>query len=325
MRITVLGAGAWGTTLARHLFNSEHTVTLWAHEPARLVEIRQSGENRRYLPGVRLPSEIILEGDLFKAIDGADCVLVAVPSKTFRQITANLKNFNGIAISVTKGIEYESCLTMSAILQEQAPMAKIATLSGPSIAPEVARGIPTAVVAASGCKETAIAAQGLFHGNILRVYTSDDIVGVELGGALKNVMAIAAGVSDGLGFGDNSKSALLTRCLVEMKRLGVACGAQPETFHGLSGLGDLAVTFFSKVSRNRTFGERLGKGEPVDKILNSMVNVVEGYFTTRAAYRLARKHNVYIPIIDEVYSVLYKGKSPEQALLDLLSRDAKPE
>ena len=321
----MLGAGAWGTTLARHLFNSEHTVTLWAHEPARLVEIRQSGENRRYLPGVPLPSEIKLEGNLFKAIDGAECVLVAVPSKAFRQITANLKNFNGIAISVTKGIEYESCLTMSAILQEQAPMSKIATLSGPSIAPEVARGIPTAVVAASSSSETAIAVQGLFHGNILRVYTSDDIVGVELGGALKNVMAIAAGVSDGLGFGDNSKSALLTRCLVEMKRLGVVCGAKPETFHGLSGLGDLAVTFFSKVSRNRTFGERLGKGEPVDEILNSMVNVVEGYFTTRAAYRLARKLNVYTPIIDEVYSVLYEGKSPEKALLDLLSRDAKPE
>ncbi|HON06920.1 MAG TPA: NAD(P)H-dependent glycerol-3-phosphate dehydrogenase [Verrucomicrobiota bacterium] len=325
MRITVLGAGAWGTTLARHLFNSEHTVTLWAHEPARLVEIRQSGENRRYLPGVRLPSEIILEGDFFKAINGADCVLVAVPSKAFRQITANLKNFNGIAISVTKGIEYERCLTMSAILQEQAPMSKIATLSGPSIAPEVARGIPTAVVAASSSSETAIAVQGLFHGNILRVYTSDDTVGVELGGALKNVMAIAAGVSDGLGFGDNSKSALLTRCLVEMKRLGVVCGAKPETFNGLSGLGDLAVTFFSKVSRNRTFGERLGRGEPVDEILNSMVNVVEGYFTTRAAYRLARKLNVYTPIIDEVYSVLYEGKSPEKALLDLLSRDAKPE
>ncbi len=325
MRITVLGAGAWGTTLARHLFNSQHTVTLWAHEPARLEEIRQSGENRRYLPGIRLPSEIKLEGNLSKAIDDVECILVAVPSKAFRQITANLKNFNGIALSVTKGIEYDTSLTMSAVLKEQAPLAKIATLSGPSIAPEVARGIPTAVVAASSCKDTTLAAQGLFHGNILRVYSSNDVMGVELGGALKNVMAIAAGVSDGLGFGDNSKSALLTRCLLEMKRLGVACGAQPETFHGLSGLGDLAVTFFSKVSRNRTFGERLGKGESVDNILNSMINVVEGYFTTRAAYRLARKLNVYTPIIDEVYSVLYEGKSPEQSLLDLLSRDAKPE
>jgi glycerol-3-phosphate dehydrogenase (NAD(P)+) len=214
---------------------------------------------------------------------------------------------------------------MSGILEEESPEATIATLSGPSIAPEVARGIPTAVVAASKCKQAAVLVQNLFHGNILRVYTSDDVIGVELGGALKNVMAIAAGVCDGLGFGDNSKSALLTRCLVEMRRLGVACGARSETFNGLSGLGDLAVTFFSKSSRNRTFGERLGKGESVQQILNSMVNVVEGYFTAKAAYRLARKLNVYTPIIDEVYAMLYEGKSPYNALMSLMNRDGKPE
>lgn len=325
MKIAVLGAGAWGTTLARHLVNSGHNVTLWAHEPSRIDEIKRLGENRRYLPGVLLPSGINLETEISKAIDGAESVLVAVPSRVFRQITANLKDFTGVAISVTKGIEYESCLTMSGILEQQAPESTIATLSGPSIAPEVARGIPTAVVAASKCSKTAALVQGLFHGSILRVYTSDDVIGVELGGALKNVMAIAAGVSDGLGFGDNSKSALLTRCLVEMRRLGVACGAKPETFNGLSGLGDLAVTFFSKLSRNRTFGERLGRGESVEQALNSMVNVVEGYFTTKAAHRLARRLNVYTPIIDEVYAILYEGKSPAQALIDLMNRDAKPE
>jgi glycerol-3-phosphate dehydrogenase (NAD(P)+) len=325
MKIAVLGAGAWGTTLARHLCDSGNDVTLWAHEPARLEEIRQFGENRRYLPGVQLPSAIKLEPDIHAAVSRAECVLVAVPSKVFRNITTHLREFDGIAVSVTKGIEYETCLTMSGILEENAPEARIASLSGPSIAPEVARGIPTAVVAASKCEKTAKTVQSLFHGNILRVYTSDDTIGVELGGALKNVMAIAAGISDGLGFGDNSKSALLTRCLVEMRRLGVACGAKPETFFGLSGLGDLTVTFFSKLSRNRTFGERIGRGESVSEILASMVNVVEGYPTTKAAYKLARKLNVYTPIIDEVYATLYEGKSPRQALIDLMNRDAKPE
>lgn len=325
MDITVLGAGAWGTTLARHLVNSGHNVILWAHEPSRVEEIRRNGENRKYLPGVSLPEQIKIENNIQKSIDGANCVLVAVPSRVFREITSHLKDFTGVAISVTKGIEYESCLTMSGILTEQSPKSTIATLSGPSIAPEVARGIPTAVVAASKCNQTAILVQSLFHGNILRVYTSDDVIGVELGGALKNVMAIAAGVCDGLGFGDNSKSALLTRCLVEMRRLGVACGARSETFNGLSGLGDLAVTFFSKLSRNRTFGERLGRGESVEQALNSMVNVVEGYFTAKAAYRLARKLNVYTPIIDEVYAMLYEGKSPQEALTTLMNREGKPE
>lgn len=325
MKVAVLGAGAWGTTLARHLYNSGNDVVLWAHEPARLEEIRRFGENRRYLPGVALPAQIQLQPDIRAAINSAECVLIAVPSKVFREITANLQDFEGIAVSVTKGIEYETCLTMSGILEENAKMAKVASLSGPSLAPEVARGIPTAVVAASKCEETAKTVQNLFHGNILRVYTSDDVIGVELGGALKNVMAIAAGICDGLGFGDNSKSALLTRCLVEMRRLGVARGAKPETFFGLSGLGDLTVTFFSRLSRNRAFGERIGKGEPVHEILNSMLNVVEGYPTTRAAYKLARTLGVYTPIIDEVYATLYENKSPAQALADLMNRDAKPE
>ncbi|MCX7871683.1 MAG: NAD(P)-dependent glycerol-3-phosphate dehydrogenase [Verrucomicrobiae bacterium] len=325
MKIAVLGAGAWGTTLARHLCNSGNEVVLWAHEPARLEEIRRYGENRRYLPGVPLPEKIQLQSDIQIAIKDVECVLIATPSKVFREITLNLREFKGVAVSVTKGIEYDTCLTMSGILEENAPHASIATLSGPSIAPEVARGIPTAVVSASKCEETSKLVQSLFHGNILRVYRSDDVIGVELGGALKNVMAIAAGVCDGLGFGDNSKSALLTRCLVEMRRLGIACGAKPETFFGLSGVGDLTVTFFSRLSRNRTFGERIGKGEPVEHVISSMVNVVEGYHTAKAAYKLARKLNVYTPIIDEVYATLYEGKSPSKALIDLMNRDAKPE
>lgn len=325
MKIAVLGAGAWGTALSRHLSMCGHNITLWAHDPARLDEIRQSGENRRYLPDVLLPSEIKLESNIYRAITDVECILIAVPSKAFREITKNISSFNGVVISVTKGIEYETCLTMSGILKEQVPGAKIASLSGPSIAPEVARQIPTAVVAASEDPQIAQLVQSLFHGNTMRVYTSTDILGVELGGALKNVMAIAAGVCDGLGFGDNSKSALLTRCLVEMRRLGVACGARAETFLGLSGLGDLVVTFFSKFSRNRNFGERLGRGESVEKILSSMVNVVEGYPTTKSAYKLSKIKNVYTPIIDEVYKMLYEGKAPEQVLTDVMSRDSKPE
>jgi glycerol-3-phosphate dehydrogenase (NAD(P)+) len=325
MKITVLGAGAWGTALTRLLHQGGHEVTLWGHIAEWLDEIHQTGRNDRFLPGIEVPREVVLQGNLPRAIEAAECIVVAVPSQPFRQVTRQLAHYSGLIASVTKGIEYDSGLTMCGVLAENAPKAKCAALSGPTFAVEVARDIPTAIVAASHDADTAGKVQRLFSRPTFRVYTSTDLLGVELGGALKNVIAIAAGTGDGLGFGDNSKAALVTRAIVEMRRLGVACGAQAETFTGLSGLGDLMVTCFSKHSRNRGFGERVGRGEKPADIAASMVAVAEGYPTARSAYQVARKHGVVTPIIDEVYAMLYEGKNVAQAFRDLMSRDLKPE
>jgi glycerol-3-phosphate dehydrogenase (NAD(P)+) len=325
MKITVLGAGAWGTALARLLHQAGDEVTLWGHVAEWLEEIRQTGRNERFLPDIAVPREIALQADLPKAIEAAECLVVAVPSQPFREVTRHLAGYTGIIVSVTKGIEYDTGLTMCGVLAETAPKAKCAVLSGPTFAIEVARDIPTAIVAASRDADTAGQVQKVFSRPSFRVYTSSDLLGVELGGALKNVIAIAAGTSDGLGFGDNSKAALVTRAIVEIRRLGVACGAQPETFTGLSGLGDLMVTCFSKHSRNRGFGERVGRGEKPADIAASMLAVAEGYPTARSAYQLARKHGVTTPVIDEVYAMLYEGKNVAQAVRDLMSRGLKPE
>jgi glycerol-3-phosphate dehydrogenase (NAD(P)+) len=325
MNVTVLGAGAWGTALAVLLQRGGHHVTLWGHDAAYLAELRKSAKNERYLPGIALPTEWQLEANLAAAISSAECVVVAVPSKAFREVTTALANFAGILVSVTKGLEHETGLTMCGILAANAPRASHAALSGPSLALEVARGIPTAIVAASNDAEVANTVQTLFHRPAFRVYTTTDIAGVELGGALKNVIAIAAGVCDGLGFGDNSKASLVTRGIVEMRRLGIACGAQAETFAGLSGMGDLMVTCFSKLSRNRGFGERVGRGEKPDAILASMTSVAEGYPTARSACHLARKLDISTPIIDEVYAMLYEGKNVRQAVQDLTTRESKAE
>jgi glycerol-3-phosphate dehydrogenase (NAD(P)+) len=228
-------------------------------------------------------------------------------------------------VSVTKGIEFETGLTMTDILKENSPRSRVVAMSGPTLAMEVARGIPTAIVAASTDLAAAQTVQGVFHSPAFRVYTSPDLHGVELGGALKNVIAIGAGVCDGLGFGDNSKAALLTRAVSEMRRLGVACGAQADTFTGMSGLGDLMVTCFSKLSRNRGFGERLGKGEKAEAIVASMTAVAEGYPTARSARALARKHGIETPIIEGVYAMCYEGKNVRQAVHDLTARESKAE
>jgi glycerol-3-phosphate dehydrogenase (NAD(P)+) len=325
MKITVLGAGAWGTALARLLQQGGDTVTLWGHVAEWLEEIRQTGRNDRFLPGIEVPREVGLQSDLPRAIQHAEGIVVAVPSQPFREVTRNLRDYSGFVVSVTKGIEYDTGLTMCGILKENAPKAKSAALSGPTFAVEVARDIPTAIVAASRDEATAGRVQMLFNRPTFRVYTGGDLLGVELGGALKNVIAIAAGIGDGLGFGDNSKAALVTRAIVEIRRLGEACGAQGETFTGLSGLGDLMVTCFSKHSRNRGFGERVGKGEKPAAIAASMLAVAEGYPTARSAYRLAQQHRISTPIVDEVYAMLYEGKDVRQAVRDLMSRDPKPE
>jgi glycerol-3-phosphate dehydrogenase (NAD(P)+) len=218
MKVTVLGAGAWGTALARVLSDGKNSVTLWGHDPAHLEDLRKTGRNERYLPGIPLPKDLRLETDLAKSITGTEGIIVAVPSKAFRNVTKSLADFSGVAVSVTKGIEHETGLTMCGLLKQNAPRVKTAALSGPSLALEVARGVPTAIVAASTDTATAVSVQKLFHRPTFRVYTSNDLIGVELGGALKNVIAIAAGVCDGLGFGDNSKAALVTRGLAEIRR-----------------------------------------------------------------------------------------------------------
>ncbi len=325
MKITVLGAGAWGTALARLLHCGKNEIVLWGHVPEWLEEIRSTGRNDRFLPGIDLPTELCLEADIQRAITKAECVVVAVPSQPFRGVTRALADYSGIVVSVTKGIEYDTGLTMSGVLAQNAPSATCAALSGPSFAIEVARDIPTAIVAASRDPKIAETVQNLFSHPTFRVYTSADILGVELGGALKNVIAIAAGIGDGLGFGDNSKAALVTRAIVEIRRLGVACGAEADTFTGLSGLGDLMVTCFSRLSRNRGFGERVGHGEKPPDIAASTLAVAEGYPTARSAYQLAGKLGVVTPVINEVYAMLYEGKNIAQAVRDLMSRDLKSE
>lgn len=325
MKITVLGAGAWGTALARMLVLRGHRVTLWDYFPETIAVIRGARCNERYLPGIELPPALQAEADANLAMADAELVVVASVSKSFRSITRCLGAFDGIVVSVTKGIELETVKTMTDILRENSPRSRIVAMSGPTLAMEVARGIPTAIVAASADEAAAQTVQSLFHSAAFRVYTSADVHGVELGGALKNVIAIGAGVCDGLGFGDNSKAALVTRAIAEMRRLGVACGAQADTFTGLSGLGDLMVTCFSKLSRNRGFGERLGRGEKAEAILASMVAVAEGYPTARSAHELARKRNVVTPVMDEVYAMLYEGKDVRQAVQDLTARESKAE
>jgi glycerol-3-phosphate dehydrogenase (NAD(P)+) len=325
VKTTVLGAGAWGTALARLLVQGGQTVTIWGHDAAHLEEMQRTRRNECYLPGVELPAELRCEPDVTKAIAGCEAVVVAVPSKAFRDVTRALAGFRGVAVSVTKGIEHETGLTMCGVLAANAPRAKLAALSGPSLAPEVARDVPSAVVAASEDAAVAQRVQALFHRRGFRVYTSIDLLGVELGGALKNVIAIAAGACDGLGFGDNSKAGLITRGIAEMRRLGVAAGAQGETFSGLSGLGDLVVTCFSRLSRNRTLGECLGRGERLADIIAGTSSVAEGVPTARSAHELARRLCVETPILDEVYAMLYEAKNLKQALSDLMGRESRAE
>ena len=324
MNIAVLGAGAWGTALAKVLHENGNAVTLWDIATATLDELR-TGRSERYLPGVSLPTDWRIEPDFAKAVGGRECLVIAIPSQSFRQVATKLKGHPALLVSVTKGIEFETGETMSSILREQVPANRVAALSGPSFAREVASGIPTTVVCASESDQTARTVQGMFHRPEFRIYRSADILGVEYGGALKNVIAIAAGVSDGLGYGDNTKAGLVTRALSELRRLGMACGAQAETFAGLSGLGDLMLTCFSKQSRNRDLGERLGRGETMEAIQASHPKLAEGYPTARSAYRLARDKDVPTPIMDEVYSLLYEGKEPKAAVRDLITRAFKAE
>jgi len=330
MRVAVLGDGGWGTALALTLFRNGRIPRVWGPSADYIGEIRRTRRNRKFLAGVELPAEIEWTADPAETLEGADSVVVVVPSKYVR---ATLERFASAyraagsppVISATKGFDETTHERMTELLSDVWGVGAPAALSGPSIAPETARGVPTAVTIA--CADPAVARhfQDRFSGDAFRVYTSEDVQGVELGGALKNVIALAAGVCDGLGFGHNAKAALLTRGLAEITRLGVALGAHPQTFYGLSGIGDLMVTCFSPQSRNRTVGERLGKGETLDRILEGMEQVAEGVPTCAIALALAREAGVPVPVMEQVDAILHQAKSPETAVIELMRRDSRAE
>lgn len=330
--VTVLGAGSWGTTIAIHLSLNGYLVSLWEFQPAIAEELKKRRENIELLPGVSIPESINIFSDLRGIVsDRADLLVFAVPSHVLREVARKVSPFiSGVpfVVSVVKGIENETLKRMSEVLEEELPrdlLNSVAVLSGPSHAEEVSRQIPTSVVVASTNRDVAETVQKVFLSPRFRVYTNLDVVGVELAGALKNIIAIAAGISDGLGFGDNTKGALLTRGLAEITRLGVAMGARESTFAGLSGIGDLITTCLSQYSRNRYVGEEIGKGKSLSQVLDSMLMVAEGIKTTEAASELARRYSVEMPITNEVYAVLFEEKNPAQAVEDLMTRTAKAE
>jgi glycerol-3-phosphate dehydrogenase (NAD(P)+) len=326
-RIGIIGAGSWGTALALLLQTNGHSVTIWNRDTEVIESIEKERINRKYLPEVVLPKEIQVETDVNKAARDKDGLVIAVPSHAVRSVIENIKDINkdAILISVAKGIENKTLLRVSQILMERFDEDNITVLSGPSHAEEVSRGIPTLVVTASKSQKSAEWVQNTFMSPVFRVYIHSDVIGVEIGGALKNIIALAAGIIEGAGGGDNTKAALITRGLVEITRLGTKLGANSLTFAGLSGMGDLIVTCMSRYSRNRYLGEQIGRGKKLDEVLSEMVMVAEGVRTTRSAYELAAKHQVEIPIITEAYNVLFQDKDPKQAVFDLMTRAAKVE
>ena len=328
MKIAILGTGGWGTALAVLWARNGGDILLWGHTPERVARISRSRENPEYLPSTQLPENIRLTSALNECV-AADLIVFVTPSVALREVATQLRpvltNESTLLLSCTKGIEHGTGLRMSEVLAEQFPSHPVAVLSGPNLAAEVAQGLPTATVL--GCRDETMAEklQNRLGSSRFRVYTSNEITGIELGGALKNIFAIAAGVSDGFGLGDNSKAALVTRSLAELLRLGVAMGGDARTFQGLSGAGDLVATCFSRHSRNRRLGEQLGQGKKLAEITAGMKSVAEGIPTARSAFECARKLGVETPIIDQVYAVLHDGKAPAQALQELLERDQKSE
>jgi glycerol-3-phosphate dehydrogenase (NAD(P)+) len=327
-RVTVVGAGSWGTALASVLVDNEHDVTVWAHEPEVAEELRTRGTNEGFLPGARLRGEVHATSDLPTALIGAEVAVSVVPAQYVASVWASAVEAlpaDATVVSASKGIELGSLRRMDEIFSEIRPGGHFAVLSGPSFAAEVAERAPTLVVAASTERGIAHDVQELFQNGYFRVYTTPDVVGVELGGALKNVMALAAGVADGLGYGHNTRAALITRGLAEITRLGVAMGARAETFAGLAGMGDLVLTCTGDLSRNRTVGYRLGAGESLDEILGETTSVAEGVKTVGAVRELAMRERVEMPIVEEVYAMLVDGRAPDEALQRLMSRDPTSE
>ncbi|OGX11774.1 MAG: glycerol-3-phosphate dehydrogenase [Omnitrophica WOR_2 bacterium GWB2_45_9] len=328
-KITILGDGGWGTTLAILLARKGYKITLWGAFKDNIAEVNKTRINQKFLPGIRLPSSIVLTSDLVLALKAADLIVLAIPSQFIRQVLKRVKELDVSFIpflSVVKGIETETQMRVSEIIyQELGKNLRLAVLSGPTIALEVAKEVPTTAVVSSSDEKLAKSLQRVFMTRRFRVYTNPDVVGVELGGSLKNVIAIACGISDGLGFGANTKAALLARGLAEISRMGIAAGAKKETFSGITGLGDLVTTCISRHSRNRSVGEQIGKGGKLKNILSRMNMVAEGVATAKAAYLLGKKYRVSMPITNEVYSVLYKNKDPFRAVNDLMTRQRKEE
>ena len=325
--VGIIGAGTWGTALAVLLNNNGHDVTIWS---AFDTENQEMSRTRRHknLPEVVLPDQIQMTADLRTAMAEKDMLIMAVPSVYVRSTAAKMKEYlryGQIVVDVAKGIEEQSLMTMSQVIEEELPLAEVAVLSGPSHAEEVSRGLPTTCVAGAHSKTAAEYVQSLFMSPVFRVYTSPDMLGIELGGALKNVIALAAGTADGLGCGDNTKAALITRGIAEITRLGTVMGGKPETFSGLTGIGDLIVTCASMHSRNRRAGILIGKGYTMDEAMKEVKMVVEGVYSAKAALKLAEKYHVTMPIVEQVNEVLFDGKSAKDALAELMLRDKRME
>lgn len=323
-KIAVIGAGSWGTANAISLAKKGMKVKLWVRNQELLSAIKDGRENVTYLPGISLPENIEVSNDIEYCCKGSDIIVLGTPSHAIRETVGKIKRYSDkeqIIVSLAKGIENDTLYRMSEIIEEYLPYNAVAVLSGPNHAEEVARDIPTATVVSSKYRKTAEFVQDVFMTPRLRVYTNPDIIGVELGGALKNVIALGAGITDGLGFGDNTKSALMTRGIVEMARIGVALGARQNTFSGLSGVGDLIVTCTSMHSRNRRAGIAIGQGKTLEEVLTSTKMVVEGVRTTKSAYKLAKKTGIEMPITEEIYRVLFEGADVKKSVINLMLRN----
>ncbi len=325
IKISVLGAGGWGMALALSALGCDREVNIWSPFENEVAELSEKRTNPRLLEGIFLPKEINITSDI-SCVKGSMITIIATPSIAVREVTKKLGKQSdfGIVVNVSKGLEKGSLKRLSEVICEELPDSPVVVLSGPSHAEEVARDIPTSLVAASASRSAAQIVQNVLSNETLRIYTSGDVAGVELGGALKNVIAIAAGVCDGLKLGDNTKAALITRGLAEMARLGVCMGAREHTFAGLTGMGDLVVTCTSQHSRNNRFGYKVGSGVSVKDAL-AQVGTVEGYYASEMAYMLSRKYNIDMPIISECYATLYEGKSPKEAVYDLMKRPSRSE
>lgn len=326
--ISVIGSGSWGTALAWLLRNNGHRVTLWSYLREENEMFLKYRENVDKLPGVLLDQEVVFTNQLEESIPGRDMLVLAVPSPAIRSTARNMRGVvseGQLIVNVAKGIEEKTLMTMTDIIEEEIPQADVAVLSGPSHAEEVGKGLPTTIVAGAHSRETAERIQGYFMSPVFRVYTSSDMLGIETGAALKNVIALAAGMADGLGYGDNTKAALITRGIAEISRLGTAMGAHLETFYGLSGIGDLIVTCASVHSRNRKAGWLIGQGRTMEQAMAEVHMVVEGVYSARAGMKLAERYHVEVPIIQSVNEILFEGKSAAEAVSQLMQRVKKDE
>lgn len=327
-KVSVMGAGAWGIALAIVLRNNNNDVTIWSKLENEVNMLKNQRENSISLPGIKIQDDIKLTSDIREAVEGMDIIVMAVASRFTRQTAARLKDIvsdGQIIVNVSKGIEDGNFMTLTDVIKDELPNVEVAALSGPSHAEEVGRGIPTSVVAGAYSKETAEKIQNAFMNNVFRVYTSPDVLGIELGGSLKNVIALAAGMADGVGCGDNTKAALITRGIAELTRLGLKMGADERTLGGLSGIGDLIVTCASMHSRNRRAGILIGQGKTPDEAMTEVKAVVEGVYSAKAAYNLAKKYDVSMPIVEQVNKVLFEGKDVNTAMDDLMCREKKSE